>query len=787
MAEGYFGSVVYAQCFWVKQGDQWVNVLALRGEDGQPGARGPQGPRGEQGPRGSQGPVGPEGPVGATGPRGEKGDSGADGDGAFELAVQAGYEGTARAFYDALAAVVATGEKAQEAIELAKKNNHAHLFETQEEHDLWMADPQMTNTLNIGDLLFVKETTTLSIWDGDNEIGFPSTATIDLHIKDKNNPHEVRAEQVPYEEVYKKKTYAHGDGSSIESVGFYLYDETLVGISLSKITLMYMGQEPFSDSKDDPTVLVLKNGDESRTAEVVFIDRDFNQGDLIFTFDPPLVITDNMLKGFFHLKSKQSGKDFAYRYLPVVVFPTSEVGVSNSGVAVPATISPVGIIEYDINYRSLPYLLIEFESGYKTVKDALDELYEGVGDETYTKEETDAKIAEHANRTDNPHEVTAAQVGALTETTANGLYPRFRNENATTTVGNNHGRNVMASQNGENGGFYVTGVAGNPPSQKQWLTQYQRNRVRVYTETSGESKDYYWDESSSGDAERVILRWCDLFAQAVTTVWRGIMRMCNPRIAANADDASKDISLVPNENGAGLQVQFPGGATAMVRAKTGTLATTAEVKEGLNKKQDKLTAGENVTLTPQGDGTVKIDAAGGEIPIDTTMPSAPADDHVPSTQLLKEQLGGKLSLTGGTINGNLKFSKEQDELWVSTIKSFVGTPIYDVTFDKGFNFLSIYQLTGYLGSGQRGKVFFTQENATTNWLDVTTLKEGGTPLANKYAAKSHQHAAADITGLPTVTVDAAMSDTSTNPVQNKAIKAYVDGLVGDIQTALAAI
>ncbi len=62
-----------------------------------------------------------------------------------------------------------------------------------------------------------------------------------------------------------------------------------------------------------------------------------------------------------------------------------------------------------------------------------------------------------------------------------------------------------------------------------------------------------------------------------TNLFRGILRMANPRVSASPDDATKDISLVPNANGAGLQVQFPGGATAMIRAKTGTLATTAEV------------------------------------------------------------------------------------------------------------------------------------------------------------------------------------------------------------------
>ena len=40
---------------------------------------------------------------------------------------------------------------------------------------------------------------------------------------------------------------------------------------------------------------------------------------------------------------------------------------------------------------------------------------------------------------------------------------------------------------------------------------------------------------------------------------------------------------------------------------------------------------------------------------------------------------------------------------------------------------------------------------------------------------------------PSITVDTSMSDTSTNPVQNKVIKAYIDGLVGNVTAQLAAI
>lgn len=56
----------------------------------------------------------------------------------------------------------------------------------------------------------------------------------------------------------------------------------------------------------------------------------------------------------------------------------------------------------------------------------------------------------------------------------------------------------------------------------------------------------------------------------------GILRMKNPKVATD-DDPANDIAVVPNAGGQGLQFQFPGGATAMVRAKRGTVATTEDV------------------------------------------------------------------------------------------------------------------------------------------------------------------------------------------------------------------
>ena len=85
----------------------------------------------------------------------------------------------------------------------------------------------------------------------------------------------------------------------------------------------------------------------------------------------------------------------------------------------------------------------------------------------------------------------------------------------------------------------------------------------------------------------------------------GVLRLKNPKVAAD-DDTEHDIALVPNGGGQGLQVQFPGGATAMIRMKTGTLATVAEVNTALSSA--KAYADQKVTGVYRYKGSVATEA-----------------------------------------------------------------------------------------------------------------------------------------------------------------------------------
>ena len=88
-------SAPYTIYMWDETGEpDWKSQGQLQGPQGERGPEGPQGPKGDQGEIGPQGPkgdTGPQGNVGPEGPQGPKGDTGSAGNGVESVAL---YEGT---------------------------------------------------------------------------------------------------------------------------------------------------------------------------------------------------------------------------------------------------------------------------------------------------------------------------------------------------------------------------------------------------------------------------------------------------------------------------------------------------------------------------------------------------------------------------------------------------------------------------------------------------------------------------------------------------------------------
>lgn len=720
MADGYYtGRPIVGKVLWVRgEGEdaQWHCVLSLRGEKGEKGDQGAPGARGSQGNRGPTGATGRQGPQGEKGERGEKGEKGDPGEDAYTVAVAGGYDGSVADFVEAMAATVKTKEKAEEALDLARRNNHAHVFRTREEHDLWMADPQMTDTLNVGDMIFIQDTGELYTWDGDNEMPLPSSVAFDKHINDFSNPHRVTAAQLGLASAYvykgtvateadlPKEGNAVGDVWNVEDGGMNwawdgeawdalgavaeLEDYYTKAETDQKIDAVSEALDEHADRTDNPHVvtagqvpceegLVAALGVEGNdnwstcygfVAKVepgtvvrqVTLRTSSNWGGGSFT--PALevngVLSDN------RPEASGASQDLAYTFAGGVkvgedgvvkaLFKTGELAPRALALRITTAAVPEGgalVVDANggTNAAYFPQVTIERAM---SVQEALDA--------RLTEEESEARYLR----------VDSARTNNLPQAI------RFYN----------HSGEEPLSPDG-NSPFFAIGsqLRNGEVDLSKWASFWYYNGI-LFKNKDGERFLGFNGPGADKATANSIALWSEVMAELakyLTTAGGtvdGILRLKNPKVAAD-DNPEHDIALVPNANGQGLQVQFPDGSTAMIRMKTGTLATTqevnealaekvgiftfdctgekdahcllgigygteespeqglgiqfredsvqlyingyndagatqhvpykADVDEALAKKQDKLAAGKNVTLTPQEDGTVKIDAEGG--------------------------------------------------------------------------------------------------------------------------------------------------------------------------------
>ena len=141
-------------------------------------------------------------------------------------------------------------------------------------------------------------------------------------------------------------------------------------------------------------------------------------------------------------------------------------------------------------------------------------------------------------------------------------------------------------------------------------------------------------------------------------------------------------------------------------------------------------------------------------------------------------------------NGDVLFSQLISDIQIA------GSPVTKDTIIDQFATIGFISGEGAVSSvnGQTGDVVITADSLNVyNKTEIDTALNGkqdslvsGTTIKTINGNSILGEGNIEITG-GSGTVDTTMSDTSENAVQNKVIKSYVDGLVGDINSVLTRI
>lgn len=209
------------------------------------------------------------------------------------------------------------------------------------------------------------------------------------------------------------------------------------------------------------------------------------------------------------------------------------------------------------------------------------------------------------------------------------------------------------------------------------------------------------------------------------------------------------------------------------------------VKTALNNKADKTNATTSAAGLMSAADKTKLDgiAAGAtKITVDAALDAGSANPV--QNKAVKAALDEKLDKSGGAITGSLKVDGTIDAGMSLNLKSSIEAEGYIHSKE-----LLLAPSLGLYNSANEMSVSIGCSG--DNAAGITSLGSDGksrysrfavgTPTGdNDAATKAYVDSKVASGG---VTVDTEMSSTSTNPVQNKAVKSYVDGKVSGLQTA----
>lgn len=139
---------------------------------------------------------------------------------------------------------------------------------------------------------------------------------------------------------------------------------------------------------------------------------------------------------------------------------------------------------------------------------ALTELVHSLMEAVQLDDETAARILAELSEVRAAASAASADAAAV-RTSMNTDFAKFEASTSTAETGAKHGKSLLASQNGEHGGFYVGANRATTRSWTQYMTLYQQTGVRAYGETNGVYEDYLWSPRTAEDEPLRVARLKD--------------------------------------------------------------------------------------------------------------------------------------------------------------------------------------------------------------------------------------------------------------------------------------
>lgn len=282
-----------------------------------------------------------------------------------------------------------------------------------------------------------------------------------------------------------------------------------------------------------------------------------------------------------------------------------------------------------------------------------------------------------------------------------------------------------------------------------------------------------------------------------------LMQLVKTALATKADKTNATASaagLMSATDKTKLDGIAAGATKVMVDAALSAASTNPvqnkAVKGALDGKADKTNATTSAAGLMSAADKVKLDGVEGgatKTIVDDAMSSTSTNPV--QNKVVKAALDGKLDVTGGTILGGLKVKTNaagtgnidvEGEIRASGMARVM--TVYATNTVRS-ELMVDTPLLNLKPSSSEKSVQVQQDGDTAVKMECFdgTLSKGyarleiGTPTGdNDAATKAYVDSKVASGG---VTVDAEMSSTSTNPVQNKAVKSYVDTKVSGLQTA----